>query len=108
MLSDHNVDHLLRLAAVTSVAAKINCSVHSLNEWVKKADVDSGKRVGLPSDVAEKIEALSRRTMSFVRPAQDGIVNVSSLEMMLYLNPDVWTAKCPHYRSQLLVTKRFQ
>jgi len=43
-----------------SVAAKIGCSAHTLNEWVKKAEVDSGKRAGLPSDVAEKMKALER------------------------------------------------
>jgi hypothetical protein len=31
-----------------------------LNEWVKKAEVDGGKRAGLPSDVAEKMKALER------------------------------------------------
>ena len=35
-------------------------SAHTLNEWVKKAEVDSGKRAGLPSDVAEKMKALER------------------------------------------------
>lgn len=30
------------------------------DEWVKKAEVDSGKRAGLPSDVAEKMKALER------------------------------------------------
>ena len=29
-------------------------------EWVKKTEVDSGKRAGLPSDVAEKMKALER------------------------------------------------
>jgi transposase len=30
------------------------------DEWVKKTDVDTGKRAGLPSDVAEKMKALER------------------------------------------------
>lgn len=43
------------------IAAKIGCSAHTLNEWVKKAEVDGGKRAGLlPSDVAEKMKALER------------------------------------------------
>jgi transposase len=33
---------------------------HTLNEWMKKAEVASGKRAGLPSDVAEKMKALER------------------------------------------------
>lgn len=32
----------------------------TLYEWVKKTEVDSGKRAGLPSDVAEKMKALER------------------------------------------------
>ena len=40
--------------------AKIGCSAHTLNEWVKKSEVDSGKRAGLPSDISEKMKALER------------------------------------------------
>ena len=29
-------------------------------EWVKKAEVDSGKRAGVPTDMAEKLKALER------------------------------------------------
>jgi putative transposase len=31
-----------------SIAAKIGCTAQTLNEWVKKAEVDSGKRAGHP------------------------------------------------------------
>jgi len=42
------------------VASKIGCSAHTLHEWVKKAEVDSGRRAGVPSDLAEKLKALER------------------------------------------------
>ena len=29
-------------------------------DWVKKAEVDSGKRAGVPTDMAEKLKALER------------------------------------------------
>jgi len=29
-------------------------------DWVKKAEVDSGKRAGISTDVAEKLKALER------------------------------------------------
>ena len=60
MVLDHGGEYPSRWAAVVSVASKIGCSAHTLNEWVKKAEVDSGKRAGLPSDVAEKMKALER------------------------------------------------
>jgi transposase-like protein len=31
-----------------------------LNEWIKKAEIDSGKRAGVATDVAEKLKALER------------------------------------------------
>ena len=30
------------------------------SRWVKKAEVDSGKRAGVPTDMAEKLKALER------------------------------------------------
>jgi transposase-like protein len=46
IVTDHETEHPSRWAAVSSTAAKIGCSAHTLNEWVKKAEVDSGKRAG--------------------------------------------------------------
>lgn len=66
MVTDHEAEHPSRWAAVSSIAAKIGCSAHTLHEWVKKAEVDSGKRAGLPSDVAENREypaSRGRRTI---------------------------------------------
>ncbi|MBO9195921.1 IS3 family transposase [Rhizobium sp. 16-449-1b] len=60
MVLDHEAEHPSRWAAVSSIAAKIGCSPATLHEWVKKIEVDSGKRAGLPSDVAEKMKALER------------------------------------------------
>ena len=60
MVTEHEAEHSSRWAAVSSIAAKIGCSAHTLNEWVKRAEVDNGKRAGLPSDMAEKMKALER------------------------------------------------
>jgi transposase-like protein len=69
MVTEHEAEHSSRWAAVSSIAAKIGCSAHTLNEWVKKAEVNSGKRAGLPSDVAEKMKALERENRE-LRPAK--------------------------------------
>ncbi len=60
MVVDHERDHASRWAAVVSIAEKIGCVPQTLHEWVKKAEVDSGKRAGVPSDVAERVKALER------------------------------------------------
>lgn len=60
MVLDHEGDHPSRWAAMVSIADKMGCTAQTLNEWVKKAEVDAGKRAGVPSDVAEKLKALVR------------------------------------------------
>jgi transposase-like protein len=45
---------------VVSIAVKIGCTPQTLNEWVKKAEVDSGRKPGLTTDMAAKLKALER------------------------------------------------
>src|SRR6266704_3840640 len=60
MVLDHESEHPSRWAAVTSIAAKIGCTPQTLHEWVKRAEVDSGQRAGVPTDMADKLKALER------------------------------------------------
>ncbi|RSV30886.1 IS3 family transposase [Sphingomonas sp. ABOLE] len=60
MVFDHEQDHPSRWAAVVSIAEKVGCSAYTLHEWVKKAEVNSGKRAGVPTEVADKVKALER------------------------------------------------
>ncbi len=60
MVLDHEGDHPSRWAAIVSVAGKIGCTAQTLNEWVKRTEVDSGKRAGVTTDMAEKMKALER------------------------------------------------
>src|SRR6201995_6165581 len=58
MVLDHSSEHPSRWAAVTSIAGKIGCTPRTLHDWVKKAEVDSGQRAGVPTDMADKLKAL--------------------------------------------------
>lgn len=60
MVQDHEGEHPSRWAALVSIAEKIGCSAHTLNEWVKKAEVDIGKRAGVPTELADRLKALER------------------------------------------------
>ena len=60
MVLDQAGEHPSRWAAVTPIAAKIGCTPQTLHDWVKKAEVDSGQRAGVPTETAEKLKALER------------------------------------------------
>jgi transposase len=60
LVFEHEKDHPSRWAAVTSIAAKIACTAQSLNEWVKKAEIDSGACGGVPTEIAKRLNALER------------------------------------------------
>jgi transposase len=60
LVFDHEKDHPSRWATVTSIAAKIGCTAQSLNEWVKKAETDSGVHGGVRTEIAERLKALER------------------------------------------------
>jgi len=60
MVLDHRQDYPSRWAAVVSISEKIGCSPPTLHEWVKRAEVDSGHRAGVPTEMADKLKALER------------------------------------------------
>ena len=60
MVLEHEGEHASRWAAVVSISSKIGCTPQTLHEWVKKAEIDSGKRSGVPSDVSDRLKALER------------------------------------------------
>ena len=38
----------------------MGCVPETLHEWAKKAEIDSGRRAGVPAEVADKVKALKR------------------------------------------------
>jgi transposase len=47
-------------SAIESIAPKIGCAAVTLHEWVKKHEVDTGIRDGVPTAERERIKALER------------------------------------------------
>ena len=47
-------------SAVESIAPKIGCAAATLHEWVKKHEIDSGRRDGVSTAERDRISALER------------------------------------------------
>ena len=45
-------------AAIESIAPKIGCVQQTLNEWVKRAEVDAGTREGVTTAQAQRVKEL--------------------------------------------------
>ncbi len=60
MVLDHKGEHPSRWSAIMSIAGKIVCTAQTLNEWVKRAEVDSGRKPGRTTDMAARLKTLER------------------------------------------------
>ena len=54
-------------AAIESIAPKIGCVPHTLNEWVKRAEVDAGTREGVTTAQAPRVKELEREVKELRR-----------------------------------------
>ena len=58
MVQEHRADYPSLWAAIESIAPKIGCVPQTLNDWVKKAEADSGQRPGITTSDAQRIKEL--------------------------------------------------
>jgi len=67
MVLEHRSEYSSPWAAVESIAPKLGCSPHTLNEWVKRHEADTGRRDGVATDERERIKALEREVKELRR-----------------------------------------
>jgi len=60
MVQEHRADYPSLWAAIESIAPKIGCVPQTLNDCVKKAEVDSGQCAGTASSYSQRIKELER------------------------------------------------
>ena len=67
MVQEHRGEYPSLWAAIESIAPKIGCVPQTLNEWVRKYEVDSGLRDGVTSEERERIQNLEREVKELRR-----------------------------------------
>jgi transposase-like protein len=67
LVQEHRGEYPSLWAAVESIAPKIGCVPQTLNEWVRRHEVDAGMRDGISSDERERIKALEREVKELRR-----------------------------------------
>lgn len=67
MVLDCEAQHPSPWAAIKSVAGKIGCNPETLRSWIRKSEVDAGKRPGLTTAERERIKELERENRELKR-----------------------------------------
>jgi len=60
LVLDHQGDYGSQWEAISSIAGKIGCTAETLRRWVRRAERDSGTRVGMTTEEGERVRALER------------------------------------------------
>ena len=58
MVFEHQREYPSQWQAVVSIASKIGCTAETLSKWVRRAEVDFGRRSGVASDERARIKEL--------------------------------------------------
>ena len=67
MVQEHRSDYPSLWAAIESIAPKIGCVPQTLNEWVKRVEVDTGLRDGVTTAEAQRVKDLERENKELRR-----------------------------------------
>jgi transposase-like protein len=59
--------HESEWASIASVASKIGCTPETLRKWLRRTQVDSGKRPGVTSAERERVKELEREVLELKR-----------------------------------------
>jgi transposase-like protein len=67
MVQEHRGEYPSLWSAIESIAPKIGCVPQTLNEWVKRDEVDGGKREGVTTSEREHVKGLERENRELRR-----------------------------------------
>ena len=67
MVQEHRGEYPSLWAAVESIAPKIGCVPQTLLEWVKRVEIDTGRREGVTTGEAQRVKDLERENKELRR-----------------------------------------
>ena len=67
MVFDHQAEHASQWETIRSIASKIGCTPETLRNWVRQAEIDTGRRGGLTSEERDQLKALQRENKELRR-----------------------------------------
>lgn len=67
MVQEHRGEYRSLWSAIESIAPKIGCVPQTLHDWVKRDEVDHGKREGVTTSEREHVKALEREVKELRR-----------------------------------------
>ena len=67
LVFEHQHEHESQWAAIVSVAAKIGCTPETLRTWVRRVEIDDGRRPGLTTDERARLKELERENRELRR-----------------------------------------
>ena len=67
MVLEHQHEYASQWAAITSIAGKFGPTSETLRSWVRRAEIDEGRRPGLTSDARTRLRELERENRELRR-----------------------------------------
>jgi transposase len=67
LVYEQEKEHKSQWAAISAIASKIGCSAQTLSSWIKRRDVDSGRRSGTTTEEHARVQALERENKELRR-----------------------------------------
>jgi len=67
MVFDHEREYESQWSAIMSISSKIGCTAETLRRWVRRTEIDTGRRGGLTSEERSRIKELEREVRELRR-----------------------------------------
>jgi transposase-like protein len=67
LVFEHEEEYSSQWSAIGSIAGKFGCSPETLRSWVRRAEIDQGRRDGLTTSDRERLKQLERENRELRR-----------------------------------------